>query len=221
VKPPDGRFHESLWEIAENHLGDGRRYREIFELNAGRPQPDGSVLTIASLIRPGWVLRMPHDASGPGIEEDKASPPARHSRPPAAPPPPPPPPPPAQARPAPAGAARVVVAGGAGPRATVPGPARRAGLGRPGPAARAGPHRAGPRGAIPRLPSRTRRRRAAGRLRAGRTGTPAPAAGTAQAPRPAGGERAAGRRAGGGGAAPGRGRDVGADAGHGPALPRP
>jgi hypothetical protein len=79
VKPPTGRFHESLWEIAENHLGDGRRYREIFELNKDRPQPDGSMLTIASLIRPGWVLRMPHDAYGPGIEEVRASPPARHS----------------------------------------------------------------------------------------------------------------------------------------------
>jgi len=79
VKPPAGRFHESLWEIAENHLGDGRRYREIFELNKDLPQPDGSMLTIASLIRPGWILRMPHDAYGPGIEEVKASPPARHS----------------------------------------------------------------------------------------------------------------------------------------------
>ena len=79
VKPPVGRFHESLWEIAENHLGDGRRYREIFELNKDLPQPDGSMLTIASLIRPGWVLRMPHDASGPGIEEVRASPLARHS----------------------------------------------------------------------------------------------------------------------------------------------
>jgi hypothetical protein len=79
VKPPVGRFHESLWEIAENHLGDGRRYREIFDLNRDLPQPDGSTLTIASLIRPGWVLRMPHDAYGPGIEEVKASPPARHS----------------------------------------------------------------------------------------------------------------------------------------------
>ena len=79
VKPPVGRFHESLWEIAENHLGDGRRYREIFELNRDMPQPGGSMLTIASLIRPGWVLRMPHDAYGPGIEEVKASPPARHS----------------------------------------------------------------------------------------------------------------------------------------------
>jgi len=67
VQPPEGRYHESLWEIAQNHLGDGRRYREIFELNAGRPQPDGTKLTIASLIRPGWILRMPRDAHGPGI----------------------------------------------------------------------------------------------------------------------------------------------------------
>ncbi|HEX3489059.1 MAG TPA: hypothetical protein VHU92_06935 [Streptosporangiaceae bacterium] len=68
VKPPVGRYHESLWEIAENHLGDGRRYREIFELNKDRVQPDGSMLTMASLIRPGWVLHMPADAHGPGIE---------------------------------------------------------------------------------------------------------------------------------------------------------
>ncbi|MGH3069797.1 MAG: LysM peptidoglycan-binding domain-containing protein, partial [Streptosporangiaceae bacterium] len=68
VKPPVGRFHESLWEIAQKYLGDGRRYREIFDLNSGRVQPDGSRLTIASLIRPGWVLHMPQDAHGPGIE---------------------------------------------------------------------------------------------------------------------------------------------------------
>ncbi len=67
VNPPVGRFHESLWEIAQNHLGDGRRYREIFELNQNRVQPDGSKLTIASLIRPGWTLLMPKDAHGPGI----------------------------------------------------------------------------------------------------------------------------------------------------------
>ena len=68
VNPPVGRFHESLWEIAHNHLGDGRRYREIFELNSERVQPDGSKLTIASLIRPGWMLLMPKDAHGPGIQ---------------------------------------------------------------------------------------------------------------------------------------------------------
>ncbi len=68
VKPPDGRYHESLWEIAENHLGDGRRYPEIYAMNKDRTQPDGSQLTIASLIRPGWTLRMPQDAYGRGIE---------------------------------------------------------------------------------------------------------------------------------------------------------
>ena len=68
VKPPVGRYHESLWEIAHNHLGDGRRYHEIFEMNKDRVQPDGSKLTISSLIRPGWVLHMPRDAHGPGIE---------------------------------------------------------------------------------------------------------------------------------------------------------
>jgi hypothetical protein len=77
VQPPHGRFHESLWEIAQRFLGDGQRYREIFALNAGRIQPDGSKLTIASLIRPGWVLHMPRDAHGPGLAT--VTPPARHS----------------------------------------------------------------------------------------------------------------------------------------------
>jgi hypothetical protein len=64
VQPPHGRHHESLWEIADKCLGDGRRYPEIYELNKGREQPDGTRLTIASLIRPGWVLEMPDDAVG-------------------------------------------------------------------------------------------------------------------------------------------------------------
>ncbi len=64
VQPPEGRHHESLWEIAEKCLGDGRRYKEIHSLNKGRVQPDGSKLSIASLIRPGWVLEMPADAKG-------------------------------------------------------------------------------------------------------------------------------------------------------------
>ncbi|MGH3417868.1 MAG: hypothetical protein ACRDSS_15465, partial [Actinocrinis sp.] len=64
VQPPHGRHHDTLWEIAQRHLGDGRRYREIFELNEDRVQPDGSQLTHASLIRPGWILTMPADATG-------------------------------------------------------------------------------------------------------------------------------------------------------------
>jgi hypothetical protein len=62
VKPPHGRDHDTLWDIADRHLGDPLRYHEIFALNEGRPQPDGRELTKASLIMPGWVLRMPADA---------------------------------------------------------------------------------------------------------------------------------------------------------------
>ncbi|MEW9546992.1 BTAD domain-containing putative transcriptional regulator [Nonomuraea sp. NPDC050783] len=62
VQPPHGRHHESLWEIAEKCLGDGRRYHEIYRLNQAKEQPDGSRLRMADLIRPGWVLDMPDDA---------------------------------------------------------------------------------------------------------------------------------------------------------------
>ncbi|WP_181019761.1 BTAD domain-containing putative transcriptional regulator [Nonomuraea typhae] len=62
VQPPHGRHHESLWEIAEKCLGDGRRYPEIYRLNQNKEQPDGTRLRMADLIRPGWVLDMPDDA---------------------------------------------------------------------------------------------------------------------------------------------------------------
>ncbi|MFC6080788.1 hypothetical protein [Sphaerisporangium aureirubrum] len=64
VQPPHGRHHESLWEIADKCLGDGRRYPEIYRLNQHKSQPDGTRLQMASLIRPGWVLDMPDDARG-------------------------------------------------------------------------------------------------------------------------------------------------------------
>lgn len=67
IQPPDGRHHDSLWEIAQRHLDDGRRYKEIYELNKDRLQPDGSRLSLASLIRPGWIVEMPADAHGGDI----------------------------------------------------------------------------------------------------------------------------------------------------------
>lgn len=69
IQPPEGRHHDSLWEISERHLGDGRRYKEIFRLNKDRMQPDGSRLTEASLIRPGWIMEMPGDARGGELVE--------------------------------------------------------------------------------------------------------------------------------------------------------
>ncbi|MBO3102628.1 LysM peptidoglycan-binding domain-containing protein [Cellulomonas fengjieae] len=64
VQPPDGRYHDNLWDIAERTTGDGRRYQEIYELNKGRDQPDGHELSLARLIYPNWLLVMPEDAVG-------------------------------------------------------------------------------------------------------------------------------------------------------------
>ncbi|MGW3287692.1 BTAD domain-containing putative transcriptional regulator [Streptomyces sp. NPDC001002] len=69
IQPPEGRHHDSLWEIAQRHLGDGRRYKEIYQLNKDRVQPDGSKLSEASLIRPGWIMEMPGDAHGGELVE--------------------------------------------------------------------------------------------------------------------------------------------------------
>ncbi|MGL5857630.1 MAG: hypothetical protein ACRC35_04355 [Angustibacter sp.] len=64
VRPPQGRYHDNLWDIAERHLGDGRRYPEIYQLNVGVEQPDGRRLELSRLIHPGWRLVMPEDARG-------------------------------------------------------------------------------------------------------------------------------------------------------------
>lgn len=56
------RRHDTLWSLAESHLGSGERFREIVALNLGRPQPDGGALTDAGWVYPGWVLRLPTDA---------------------------------------------------------------------------------------------------------------------------------------------------------------
>ncbi|GAA3819535.1 LysM peptidoglycan-binding domain-containing protein [Cellulomonas soli] len=55
---------DTLWGIAERHLGSGPRYTEIRDLNSGRTQPDGRSLTNADWILPGWTLRLPVDAIG-------------------------------------------------------------------------------------------------------------------------------------------------------------
>jgi hypothetical protein len=62
VLPPEGRHHDTLWGIAERHLGDGTRWHDIYQLNRGRLMPDGHRLTDASYIRPGWTLYLPPDA---------------------------------------------------------------------------------------------------------------------------------------------------------------
>ena len=58
---------DSLWSIAERHLGDGDRWPEIAALNEGRIMNDGSRFVAADHIRPGWELRVP---GGPASEEE-------------------------------------------------------------------------------------------------------------------------------------------------------
>ena len=64
----DGILHtvahrESLWSIAEQHLGSARRWREIAELNYGRPQAGGGALDGDHWLRSGWELLLPTLAS--------------------------------------------------------------------------------------------------------------------------------------------------------------
>ncbi|GAB7053052.1 hypothetical protein JCM9534A_81780 [Catenuloplanes indicus JCM 9534] len=58
---------EFLHAIAERLLGDGNRYTEIFELNRGRTQPDGTAMEAPERVAPGWILALPADAKGEGI----------------------------------------------------------------------------------------------------------------------------------------------------------
>jgi DNA-binding SARP family transcriptional activator len=53
---------ETLWSIAQDRLGDARRWREIAELNYSVVQPDGQTLTGDNWVAPGWRLRLPTSA---------------------------------------------------------------------------------------------------------------------------------------------------------------
>ncbi len=74
VQPPAGRHYDTMWGIAERYLGDGMRYKEIVRLNEGVTQPDGTTLRNPDLIYPGWILRLPADAEGPGLRSTEHEP---------------------------------------------------------------------------------------------------------------------------------------------------
>ncbi|MFI6581564.1 LysM peptidoglycan-binding domain-containing protein [Embleya sp. NPDC050493] len=74
VKPGD-----TLSDIAEELLGDGDRYPEIFAANKDKPQPSGSVLTDPNAIEPGWTLSIPgaggNEAQQPPQQQPQQQPP--------------------------------------------------------------------------------------------------------------------------------------------------
>jgi len=56
---------DSAWSLAEQHLGDGMRWRELWEANRSVVQPDGRTWADPQVIRPGWELRLPTGTSAP------------------------------------------------------------------------------------------------------------------------------------------------------------
>ena len=56
--------HDTLWKIAEDTLGNGRRWNEIQSLNAGRTMNDGHRFAeTTDTLTPGWQLVLPTDAN--------------------------------------------------------------------------------------------------------------------------------------------------------------
>ena len=52
----------TLWGLAERYLGEGTRWPQIWALNEGRQQADGSMMDSPGLLRPGWTVLVPQDA---------------------------------------------------------------------------------------------------------------------------------------------------------------
>jgi len=59
---------ENLAEIATRFLGASSRSVEIYNLNVGRQQPDGTALSDANKLHAGWALVLPWDAFGGGVQ---------------------------------------------------------------------------------------------------------------------------------------------------------
>ncbi|MGO9873841.1 MAG: BTAD domain-containing putative transcriptional regulator [Acidimicrobiia bacterium] len=66
--------YDTLWGIAQSRLGDPLRWRDIFELNRGRPQPNGRTLEEPQLIMPGWVLTLPANPTGQRVPPEPTPP---------------------------------------------------------------------------------------------------------------------------------------------------
>jgi len=50
---------DTVWSIAEEHLGDGERFAEILDLNEGKTMGPGQVFDSNQRILPGWSITVP------------------------------------------------------------------------------------------------------------------------------------------------------------------
>lgn len=69
---------DSLWALAETHLGDGMRWQQIAELNAGRVMADGQSFDTDRPLQAGWQLVLPADATGATTPATAPSAPGAH-----------------------------------------------------------------------------------------------------------------------------------------------
>lgn len=57
--------NDSWWQIAEDHLGDGFRWREVRAANIGRVMPDGQTISAATeVLHGGWEIAVPAGDQG-------------------------------------------------------------------------------------------------------------------------------------------------------------
>ncbi|HEY3717762.1 MAG TPA: LysM peptidoglycan-binding domain-containing protein [Jatrophihabitantaceae bacterium] len=68
VVPAGGRGPDTYWDIAAARLGSGERWTEIWELNQGRTQTDGAVMSTPGLLQPGWTVLIPLSTTNPGAQ---------------------------------------------------------------------------------------------------------------------------------------------------------
>ena len=72
--------YDCLWNLAEEHLGDPLRWRELEALTAAVVQPDGRRLGDPNLIYPGWTVLFPSEAVGlDDVDASSYAPPPRPS----------------------------------------------------------------------------------------------------------------------------------------------
>ncbi|WP_394617368.1 BTAD domain-containing putative transcriptional regulator [Lentzea sp. JNUCC 0626] len=86
VRPPDPEtgLHDSLALISERAFGTQDRWPEIFDLNRGKPQPNGKPFSDPHLIFPGETLRLAADPT-PAPKPEQPSAPAQELAPPPSP----------------------------------------------------------------------------------------------------------------------------------------
>ncbi|MHA6510699.1 hypothetical protein [Tessaracoccus sp. Y1736] len=75
---------DTLWDLAEEHLGDPGRWPELYDANKGHPQPTGHVLQDPDQIDVGWTLTLPGQparaaAAEPPLETEPETTPRREA----------------------------------------------------------------------------------------------------------------------------------------------